>query len=233
MDLAPFPCGRLPGFRRAIPSTPLDAYCYVWRTVYRRAAARTSDRCVAIEYRPARRHGRRLVRSPGAPGGDAGPGADRRAQPADAGDRQPVRDDGLRPPQEPRRLRAARPLRRPRRGHRGPRPRHRAVPRGRLRGLRRGRRVRRRRHRQRGRQRPGRVRHAAVLPARRPGQRLLPHAGDPRRRRRRDRASAGDGLRLEARAASTSAASTTATSPSRPGSAWTPAWSRSSTPTRG
>ena len=29
MELAPFPCGRLPGFRRAIPSTPLDAYCYV------------------------------------------------------------------------------------------------------------------------------------------------------------------------------------------------------------
>ena len=29
MDLAPFPYGRLPGFHRASPSTPLDAYCYV------------------------------------------------------------------------------------------------------------------------------------------------------------------------------------------------------------
>src|SRR6516165_3640706 len=29
MELAPFPCGRLPGFHRASPSTPLDAYSYV------------------------------------------------------------------------------------------------------------------------------------------------------------------------------------------------------------
>jgi hypothetical protein len=29
MELAPSPFGGLPGFRRAIPSTPLDAYCYV------------------------------------------------------------------------------------------------------------------------------------------------------------------------------------------------------------
>ena len=64
--------------------------------------------------------------------------------------------------------------------HRGPRSRHRAVPRGRPRGLRRGRRVRRRRHRQRGRQRPGRLGHAAELPARRARQRLLPDARDPR-----------------------------------------------------
>ncbi len=40
------------------------------------------------------------------------------------------------------------------------------------------------------RQRPDRLRHAAVLPARRPRQRVVPDAGDPRRRRRRDRASA-------------------------------------------
>jgi hypothetical protein len=31
MELAPFPYGRLPGFHRASPSTPLDAYCYVAR----------------------------------------------------------------------------------------------------------------------------------------------------------------------------------------------------------
>ena len=33
MDLAPFPCGRLPGFHRASPSTPLDAHCYVAHTI--------------------------------------------------------------------------------------------------------------------------------------------------------------------------------------------------------
>ena len=33
MELAPFPYGRLPGFHRASPSTPLDAYSYV-RSVY-------------------------------------------------------------------------------------------------------------------------------------------------------------------------------------------------------
>ena len=80
--------------------------------------------------------------------------------------------------------------------HRGPRPRHRAVPRGGPRGLRRRRRVRRRRHRQRGRQRPGRLRHAADLPARRSHQRLLPDARDPHRRRRRHRAPAAAGRRL-------------------------------------
>ena len=82
--------------------------------------------------------------------------------------------------------------------HRGPRPRHRAVPRGGAGGLRRGGRLRRRRDRQRGRQRAGRVRHAAVLPARRPHQRLLPHARDPHRRRRRHRAPARHGPRLAA-----------------------------------
>ena len=60
----------------------------------------------------------------------ARPRGRRRAQPAHAGDRQPVRDHGLRPAQEPRRLRPARPLRGPRGRHRGPGPRHRAVPRG-------------------------------------------------------------------------------------------------------
>src|ERR1700760_2249684 len=54
MDLAPFPCGRLPGFHRAIPSTPLDAYCYVCQAVYRRAAASDGGVC-PIRYRPARR----------------------------------------------------------------------------------------------------------------------------------------------------------------------------------
>src|ERR1700760_1828222 len=54
MDLAPFPCGRLPGFHRAIPSTPLDAYCYVCRAVYRRATASDGGVC-PIRYRPARR----------------------------------------------------------------------------------------------------------------------------------------------------------------------------------
>jgi len=33
MELAPFPFGRLPGFRRAIPSTPLDAYCYAFESI--------------------------------------------------------------------------------------------------------------------------------------------------------------------------------------------------------
>ncbi len=33
MELAPFPFGRLPGFRRASPSTPLDAYCYVGASI--------------------------------------------------------------------------------------------------------------------------------------------------------------------------------------------------------
>ncbi len=34
MELAPFPCGRLPGFHRASPSTPLDAYCYVGSSIW-------------------------------------------------------------------------------------------------------------------------------------------------------------------------------------------------------
>ena len=53
MDLAPFPCGRLPGFRRASPSTPLDAYCYVCQTVY--GASRWDEfGWAGIGYRPAR-----------------------------------------------------------------------------------------------------------------------------------------------------------------------------------
>ena len=66
---------------------------------------------------------RRLVRRPGAA---------RRAQ-ADARHRQPVRDDGLRSAEEPRRLRAAGPLRGRRDGHRGARPRDHPLPRGRRR----------------------------------------------------------------------------------------------------
>ena len=116
--------------------------------------------------------------------------------------------------------------------HRGPRPRHRAVPRGRRRGLRRRRRVRRRRHRQRGRQRPGRLRDAADLPARRPDQRLLPDARHPHRRRRRHRAPAADRRRLAPAAGRPRRRSTTATSCSPPASDSTPAWSSGSTPTR-
>ena len=174
MELAPFPCGRLPGFHRAIPSTPLDAYCYVLAAVYpsgdrpirprRRTRAARNDTCLVVfsiamtsaTTDPLQRLEAILDLEEGAA-----------PSPADAGDRQPLRDDRLRPAEEPRRLRAARPLRGPRRRHRGPRPRHRAVPRGRQRGLRRGRRVRRRRHRQRGRQRPGRLatRRCAACPA--------------------------------------------------------------------
>ena len=98
--------------------------------------------------------------------------------------------------QEPRRLRAPGPLRGRRGRHRAPRPRHRAVPRGRARGLRRRRRLRRRRHGQRGRQRPGRLRHPADLPARRRDERLLQDARHPRRHRRRHRAPAAAGRRL-------------------------------------
>ena len=155
------------------------------------------------------------------------------AQQADADHRQSVRDDGLRPAEEPRRLRAARQLSRRRDRHRGQGSRHRAVPRGGARGLRRRRRLRRRRHGQRGRQRPRRARHPAQLPARRPHERLLPDARDPDRRRRRDRAPAAPRRRLAAAPGRPRRGSTTATSSSPPASASTPASSSVSTPTRG
>ena len=79
-------------------------------------------------------------------------------QEADADHRQPVRDDGLGPAQEPRRLRAPGPLRGRGGRHRGPEPRDRDRPRGARRRLRHRRRLRRRRHPERGRQRPRRHR---------------------------------------------------------------------------
>ena len=91
--------------------------------------------------------------------------ADREA--ADARDRQPVRDDGVRPAEEPRRPRAAEPLRGHRVRHAAPGPRDRAGPRGGRGGLRRRRRVRRRRDAERGGQRPGRDGRPAHPPPRR------------------------------------------------------------------
>ena len=76
------------------------------------------------------------------------------------------------------------------------RPRHRPGPARAGRGLRRRRRLRWRRHGQRGGQRPGRLGHAADLPARRRPERLRQAARHPRRRRRRHRAPARAGRRL-------------------------------------
>ena len=114
----------------------------------------------------------------------------RRLEAADVPDREPARDDRLEPPQEPRRLRAARPLRRPRRRDRGPQPRHRPHPRGRRGRIRPRGRVRRRRHAERGRQRPRRLERPDDDPAGRLHERRLPHARHPDRHRRRDRAPA-------------------------------------------
>ena len=164
---------------------------------------RSWSRAERVKHRPAKgveparaadripRAPRRRVRGPGAPG---------RAQ-ADARHRQPVRDDGLRSPEEPRHLCAAGPLRGRRDGHRGARPRDRPLSRGRPGGLRRGRRLRRRRHRQRGGQRPGPLPHPADLPARRRDQRLLQDARRPRRHRRRHRAPPAPRRRVGAAAA--------------------------------
>ena len=116
----------------------------------------------------------------------SGAGADQ----AHAGDRQPVRDDDVRPAQAPRRLRAAGPLRG--RGGRHPgaaatppscaaRPRTRATTSS-SRSAATARSTRR--------QRPRRLGDAADLPARRRHQRLLPDARHPQRRRRRHRAPA-------------------------------------------
>ena len=119
MELAPFPCGRLPGFRRASPSTPLDAYCYVTRKytqtfARRQRAARRGSVAARNERRqrgvhdcaswpPPRPTRSSASRRPSALGRT-------RSEPADADHRQPVRDDGLRPAEEPRRVRAARQL---------------------------------------------------------------------------------------------------------------------------
>ena len=240
MELAPFPCGRLPGFRRASPSTPLDAYCYVARSISstfgRTPSSEVAADGVTTVPAPVFRlapHGRHLHRSARAPRG----GARRRAQARPASGCWSIVNpyattvsDRL---QEPGRLRPARQLRGRRDRHRGPRPRDRAVPRGGARGLRRRRRVRRRRHRQRGGQRAGRLGHAAELPARRPHQRLLPDARDPDRRRRRDRAPAADRRRLAPAGGRPRRRSTTASSCSRPASGSTRASSSASTPTRG
>ena len=118
------------------------------------------------------------------------------AQEADAGDREPLRDHGLRPPAQPRGLRAGGPLRGGGGGHREAQSRHPDLPRGRLRGLRRGGGLRRRRHGERGRQRAGGVGHAADLPARRGHQRLPPRDRHPHRRGGRHRAPAAAGRRL-------------------------------------
>ncbi len=136
----------------------------------------------------------------------------RAAQEADADHRQPVRDDGLGPAQEPRRLRAPGPLRGRGGPDRGPEPRHRDRARGPRRRLRRRRRVRRRRDAERGRQRARRHRRPGHRAARRLDQRRLPHARDPERRRRRHRAPARARRRLPARAGSTSASPTAAAS---------------------
>ena len=103
-----------------------------------------------------------MTPSPGAPRPqpvrvNGGPPAPPGAQEADADHRQPVRDDGLGPAQEPGRLRAPGPLRGRGGLHRGAEPRDRDRPRGDRRRLRPGRRLRRRRHAERGRQRPRRA----------------------------------------------------------------------------
>ena len=238
MELAPFPCGRLPGFRRAISLHPSGCVLLCGPAVYanRRTActalaliaatqpstgSETLLRVSATDFEPRPRPGDRAERR------------EREPAQAAADDRQPVRDDGLGPAQatssSPRCAAAT-----GRRGrHRAPRSRHRAVPRGRPGGLRRDRRVRRRRHRQRGRQRAGRHRHAADLPARRTRERLLPDARDPGRRDRRDRAPAARSPTTGIRARSTSDASATATSCSRRASGSTRASWSASTPTRG
>ena len=148
---------------------------------------------------------------------------------AHADHRQPVRDDGLRPPAPPRRLRAAGPLRGRRGRHRGARARDRAVPRGRARGLRRRRRVRRRRHRQRGRQRPARLAHAADLPARRLGQRVTARCSASPATSSTPPSTCSRSPTTGARARSTSASSTAAASRSPPASASTRASSSAST----
>ena len=207
MELAPSRLrGRLPGFQRASPSTPLDASSYVWRECSkppggRKGAAEhtVSPHPVTLPPARCRRYGEhtgpRAARARAAPRRDAG--GIRAGIPHDeeahADHRQPVCHHGLRPPAPSRRVRAAGPLRGRRRGHRGARSRHRALPRGRSARLRRGRRLRRRRHRQRSRQRPARLPHPAHLPARRLGERVRQDARHPRRARRRHRAPAGDG----------------------------------------
>ena len=116
--------------------------------------------------------------------------APRRVEAAHVPDREPEGDDGLEPPEEPRGLRAPRPLRRARGRDGGAQSCDRADARGRPRRIRPGGRVRGRRHLERGRQRPRQLAGADDDPARRLHERLLPHARHPDRHRGRHGAPA-------------------------------------------
>ena len=95
----------------------------------RQARTRSRNDCAPVGV-AGNRHGRHLHRSRSSASRRRSALGTRRAEQADADHRQPVRHDGLRPAEEPRRLRAAGALPGRRGRHRGARPRHRAVPRG-------------------------------------------------------------------------------------------------------
>ena len=122
MELAPFPCGRLPGFHRAMSLHPSGCVLLCgpkYSTRYRQArksgveaqrpradhasVTRVRPRCSGRPWQrdlPNRSSASRRCSRAGTPPAQA-----------DADHRQSVRHDGLRPAQEPRRLRAARQLR--------------------------------------------------------------------------------------------------------------------------
>jgi hypothetical protein len=214
MELAPFPCGRLPGFRRAISLHPSGCVLLCARSIAtcRRTHPRSRRRRVTTRRR--RCSVSAWPRDPRA--SSAAPGRARASlrppeQAADADDRQPVRDDGLRPAEEPGRVRAAGRYEVDAVDTEARAARDRAVPRGGAGGLRRRRRVRRRRHRQRGRQRAGRLPHAAAAcPAAAPTSTAGCSGSRPTSSTRPSTCSAWP--TTGARAGSTSGASTTATS---------------------
>ena len=187
-----------------------------------------------------RRAGGVALRGPASPSGTTAleraerarraPAARAHAEEADAGDRQPVRDDGLRSAQEPRGLRAPVALRGGGHGHRAARARHPACREAAARATTwwwpsaataRS-------------TRPPTAssgRDAAHLPAGRVDQRLVPHARHPERRGGRHRAPAADRGRLPAPPRRPGSGRTSGCSSSRRGSASTRAWSSGWTPT--